>query len=174
MAPASSRRCAGRARRAARAVTRPVCNEPLEPRLFLAAQLLGDLNAESIGSGVDYGWRAATRDTVHVGDASFFVANDGVHGHELWKIDRPAGTVSLVRDLAPGPRSSDPLELRAFGGALYFFAKDATDRFRLFRTDGTAAGTLDVSGGVEAFTIYNRSDLTTTGPLVASGGYLYF
>src|SRR5262245_61264203 len=55
-----------------------------------------------------------------VGATLFFSADDGVNGRELWRSDGTlAGTV-MVKDIRPGPGSSDPTWLVAFGGALYF------------------------------------------------------
>jgi ELWxxDGT repeat protein len=81
-------------------------------------------------------------DFTPVGSTLFFRAWDPEHGIELWKTDgTPQGTV-LVRDLLPGPASSDPQDLTAAGGRLYFSARDAAHGRELWNTDGTAAGTV--------------------------------
>ena len=53
---------------------------------------------------------------------------------------RPA--VSLVDDLAPGPASSDPRDLTAMNGTLFFTAWTPGHGRQLWRTDGTARGTV--------------------------------
>lgn len=53
-----------------------------------------------------------------VGDRLFFLADDGVVGHELWRSDgTPAGTM-LVRDIEPGSVSSFARRLTALGDTL--------------------------------------------------------
>jgi ELWxxDGT repeat protein len=71
---------------------------------------------------------------------------------------------SLVDDIAPGSAGSDPADLTAMGGELYFSASNGTGR-QLWKSDGTATGTVmltDVSGGADP------EDLT------AADGELFF
>ena len=71
------------------------------------------------------------------GNTLYFRAWDPEHGTELWKTDgTPQGT-ALVRDILPGPASSDPQELTAAGGRLYFSARDAAHGRELWVSDGT-------------------------------------
>jgi ELWxxDGT repeat protein len=58
-------------------------------------------------------------------------------------------TVSLVDDIAPGPASSDPQDLTAMNGELFFSAWSPGHGRQLWKSNGTAAGTrmlTDVSG----------------------------
>jgi ELWxxDGT repeat protein len=78
-----------------------------------------------------------------VGTRAYFLADDGVHGLELWITDgTPSGT-RLVADLAPGPESSS-LGQGLAAGPLLVFPMFAPGGHRLWRSDGTAAGTFDV------------------------------
>jgi ELWxxDGT repeat protein len=83
----------------------------------------------------------------------FFVADDGVHGRELWKSNgtgttinkKNGGTTSgtvLVADINPGSSSSNPSNLINVNGLLYFTANDGTHGQELWKSDGTAAGTV--------------------------------
>jgi len=122
--------------------------ESLEARLPLAADfhLLSDVNQslEVVSSNIS--------SAVTIGGTTYFSANDGVSGRELWKSDgTPAGTVR-VKDIYPGERGSDPQYLTEFQGVLYFAASDRgvhTSIYdygdvELWRSDGTEAGTYRV------------------------------
>jgi ELWxxDGT repeat protein len=74
----------------------------------------------------------------------FFVANDGVHGQQLWKSDgTPNGTV-LVRIVNPNGSAftgASPPQLLNVDGTLFFGADDGVHGMELWRSDGTAEGT---------------------------------
>jgi ELWxxDGT repeat protein len=82
-----------------------------------------------------------------VGGTIYFLANDGVHGVELWKSDgTEAGTV-LVKDIHPGIDSGLPFfgtDLVSVNGVVYFRANDGVNGPELWKSDGTAAGTVVV------------------------------
>ena len=86
----------------------------------------------------------------------FFTANDGVNGTELWTSDGTATGTLLVKDIYSGseldsdtssyvPNSSNPQHLTAVGGTLFFAAGDGVNGTELWKSDGTAAGTLLVA-----------------------------
>ena len=57
-----------------------------------------------------------------------FVANDGVHGFELWKIDDEGNQHELIADLSEGNTSSSPEQLTVVGDRLYFTADTGSGR----------------------------------------------
>ena len=73
----------------------------------------------------------------------FFIADDGVHGSELWVTDGVAAPV-MVTDINPSG-SSEPRSLTAIGNVLWFNADDGTNGRELWRSDGTAGGTVLVA-----------------------------
>ena len=84
----------------------------------------------------------------NVNGTLYFAADDGMSGTELWKSDGTAAGTTRVVDLNPGPGSMSIYDLEPLNGTLYFTtgdAGDATDNsYRLFKTNGTAAGTVAV------------------------------
>ncbi|NOJ97708.1 hypothetical protein HMI51_32800, partial [Corallococcus coralloides] len=79
----------------------------------------------------------------------FFMAPDAANGLELWVSDGTTANTRLVKDLTPGVEDSYLTHLTASGSTLVFFketydATASTTRFELWRSDGTAAGTVRV------------------------------
>lgn len=71
---------------------------------------------------------------------TYFGANDGVHGTELWQTDgTPEGTV-IVQDIAPGAASSTPSNLIIAGDNLYFSADDGAHGRELWAMPVDAPG----------------------------------
>ena len=62
-------------------------------------------------------------------------------GRELYRSLGTNGTTQLVKDIAPGEASSNPLELTATSNAVYFVADDGQHGPELWASDGTKAGT---------------------------------
>ncbi len=81
---------------------------------------------------------------VKVNGSIFFSGNDDIYGDELRKTDGTPGAAVLVKNIAPTP-GSNPQKFVEMGGRVYFTAF-YNDGFyplywRLYRTDGTLAGT---------------------------------
>ena len=74
----------------------------------------------------------------------------------------------MVKDINPGSGSSSPAYLTAVGSTLYFQAGDAATGFELWKSDGSAAGTVMVKD------INPGSGSSSPAYLTAVGSTLYF
>ncbi|MEO6193008.1 MAG: hypothetical protein ABIS20_08365 [Thermoanaerobaculia bacterium] len=104
------------------------------------------------------------------GDRLLFTGKDLEHGAELWSTDgTPAGTQPL-RDLQPGPRSSEPQGLVSAGDRVFFSADDGTHGRELWESDGSAEGTRLVAdlapGGFSALLYYSH--------IAVANGFVFF
>ncbi|MDX1999755.1 MAG: hypothetical protein SF066_18695, partial [Thermoanaerobaculia bacterium] len=79
---------------------------------------------------------------VELGEKIFFIASDGIHGHELWRSDGTAAGTALVVDLCPGACPGAIEGPVVAGDRLYFVGDDGAHGRELFASDGTAAGTI--------------------------------
>ena len=79
----------------------------------------------------------------------------------------PQPVVAMVADLLPGALGSDPQDLTAMNGTLFFTARDGSHGRQLWKSDGTAAGTVMLT---------NVTGPLGAGPegLTAADGELFF
>ena len=110
-----------------------------------------------------------------IGDTIFFQARDGTgNGQELWKSDGTANGTVMVKDIRSGASSGNPGEstdsFTAIGNTIFFDADDGIHGYELWKSDGTANGTVMVkdikSGG--------SSDHSYPGLMTAVGNKLFF
>jgi ELWxxDGT repeat protein len=116
--------------------------------------LVKDINPGTDGSD--------TGEVTNIYNTLLFCADDGVHGRELWKSDGTPDGTALVKDINPGGETScsgglsvnDKFFFQAydgvhgplteFNGTLFFSAMDSYYDYELWKSDGTAEGTLRV------------------------------
>jgi len=80
-----------------------------------------------------------------IGSHIYFVANDGIHGNELWITDGTSANTHQVKDINPGIADSSVKTFTDVFGTLYFVANDGAHGLELWRSDGTEAGTVMVT-----------------------------
>gem|GEM_PF-308120 len=111
-----------------------------------------------------------------VGNTLFFRGYDSTNAYALWKSDgTTAGTV-MVKDTYTGSSGSSsygPKYLTAVGNTLFFNGYDSTNKYALWKSDGTTAGTVMVK---DTYTEISTFSLTSYGPYqpTAIGNTLFF
>ena len=105
-----------------------------------SVHLLREIRAGQNGS---YG---GNTDTLVIGNRLYFAADDGLFGGEPWFTDgTEAGTRMLANVALEAPGSSNPSLLTAAADRLYFMATGDDMRHALWRSDGSAAGTTEIT-----------------------------
>ncbi|HLW66159.1 MAG TPA: ELWxxDGT repeat protein [Gemmataceae bacterium] len=139
------------------------------------------------GSLIPYYSPPAVSNLTNVNGTLYFVADDGVHGSELWKTDGTVPGTTMVKDInpttsagltpvdPPTPISSDPSSLTVLNGKLYFFADDGVHGRELWVSDGTSAGTQmveDINPGATG--AFDETGDNALPEMVVANGKLFF
>ncbi len=110
-----------------------------------------------------------------IGNYSFFVADDGVHGAELWRTDGSFTGTFLLKDINPGSGSAFSLgnnfDYLVFGSKLVFSTSSSTNNYGMWITDGTTANTVVVKNNLNPYLgFYNSSAVILNGKFYFSSG----
>lgn len=166
-------------------ISSPRSRDRLRAGLFVAALLIPfcaaadpprmvvDLNVRPVnGSALPFPSAITAPPRAELGRILYFAAADPLHGQELWRSDgTPAGTW-LVRDIRPGRKGSNLMNLTAHQGRLYFFADDGIFGSELWSSDGTREGTRlvrDICPGACSVTLFGDDTFLTS-----AGSQLFF
>ncbi|MBK6565216.1 MAG: T9SS type A sorting domain-containing protein [Saprospiraceae bacterium] len=108
-------------------------------------ELFMDINPGSKSADVDF--------MFIIKDKLLFAADDGVHGYEWWETDGTTANTKLLIDLLPGSASGlskccysySSRFFHVFKNELYFNGNVPNNGIRFYKTDGTAAGTVQLA-----------------------------
>lgn len=104
-----------------------------------------------------------------IGGTLYFAAEAAGTGREPWKSDGTAAGTTMIADLVPGPGSSYPYKFTGSGGGVFFAANPSSSApAQLFRTDGSASGTVSLTPGLRHVAAYGLSILDIDGTLYFS------
>jgi ELWxxDGT repeat protein len=126
--------------------------EPLEVRRMLSLSMVMNFNTGPAGA-----FGASGDAPVAFAGSAYFIADQPETGSELWKSDGTAAGTSIVKELAPGPDSSNFSTPVSMGGSLFLTRSTATGT-QLWKSDGSAAGTVLVK------------DLSPAAPKIVAAG----
>jgi len=104
----------------------------------------GTVLVKDIYSGTENSYTSLGVTLIGLDGTAYFPAQDGIHGHELWKSDGTVTGTVLIKDIYPQLDGSYVHELAPYNGLLFFQATDNFHGAELWRSDGTEGGTVMV------------------------------
>jgi ELWxxDGT repeat protein len=106
----------------------------------------GTVRVKDINPGIN---GSSPADLVDINETLLFTAADASYGRELWRSDGTAAGTVRVKDINVGAGYAFPVDnlrpnLTNVAGTLFFLAHDGHSGYELWRSDGTANGTVRV------------------------------
>lgn len=135
-------------------------------------ELVKDINPN--GASLSGLQRASSQNTIVLDSLMYFVANDDIHGEELWISDGTAAGTRLVKDIWEGKTGSSITRMTIHGNEVYFYAEDSLAGAELWKTDGTTAGTVmvaDANPGSDGSANLSFDDIISLGDILIYEGY---
>lgn len=138
------------------------------------ATLVSDLNGNNVGYN--------PKPLAVINNKLLFHASSQANGMELFITDGTASGTEVLLDIFPGPNGSsvsdNPDFYAELNGELYFWAREASGPFSLWKTNGTDSGTVKIvdpifSGGPNYMTTYNGKIYFTAFSAPAQNPELY-
>ena len=134
------------------------------------------IDADLCGDGTSWNGTMCSVDADLCGDGTLWDSANGMCSADVWVcygngIDESTVMV-MVKDINSGSSGSLPSELTAVGNTLYFTADDGINGTELWKSDGTADGTVMVKDLNAIFD--DESGMPGTTQLTAFGNTLYF
>jgi ELWxxDGT repeat protein len=133
----------------------------------------------TVKTGLDFNFAIGGPSFANIGSTLIFTAHDASHGYELWVSNGTSPGTVLLKDILPGTganfASDMPQNLTTVGSLVYVQDSDGKGGLDLWKTDGTAAGTVLVKhvedGNIGQSGIQPAPDLQS---MSAQGNLLYF
>lgn len=97
-------------------------------------------------------------DIYSLNNTALFIANDTVHGSELWKTEGTSESTVMLKNISPETNSiPDSTTFGSFyrAGDIMFFIVVNNKGYELWKTDGTELGTISISSFPEDIRFYN-------------------
>ena len=87
------------------------------------------------------------RPFAELGGVVYYAGRDAAHGSELFTLDASSSRATLVKDLTPGLDGRDLDSLGATKSSLFFASRDTLSAATVWRSDGSADGTVPLGSG---------------------------
>ncbi|KAA6436775.1 DNRLRE domain-containing protein [Dyadobacter flavalbus] len=97
-----------------------------------------------------------------INGVSYFSADDGINGRELWKTDGSTAGTMLVSDILSGANGSNPQKITNVNGTAFFVTGSGSQVHSLWKTGGTAATTTKVKDFTKAYELQGLISLNGT------------
>jgi ELWxxDGT repeat protein len=148
--------------------------QTLETRALLSVAMVRDIDPR----GQTWDSDDAPQFLTEVNGTLYFMANDGIHGAELWKSDGTSAGTVLVKDIEYGYRGSYAAGLTNVNGTLFFSAVTESSGIELWKSDGTSTGTvlvkdIEPSGNSYAWDLTNVNGILFFSASNAAGNELW-